>query len=56
MSRKDEIVEAIHAERAQYAAEFDFDVARIIEDLKAQEASTPLRRATLSPLKPSQKT
>ena len=30
----DEIIEEIHAVRLEHAARFDFDVARIIDDLR----------------------
>jgi len=51
--RKDEIVEAIHAWRAQYAAQFDYDLKRMFEDLQAKEEQNPAPRALLQPLEPS---
>ncbi|MFA7239596.1 MAG: hypothetical protein WC091_05735 [Sulfuricellaceae bacterium] len=33
----DEIIEEIHAIRREHAASFDFDIARIINDLKKSE-------------------
>jgi len=51
--RKDEIVEEIHAWRAQYAAQFDYDLNRIFKDLQAKEARNPAPRANLQPLEPA---
>ena len=53
---KDEIVDAIHAWRESYAAQFDYDLARMSEDLKAKEAANPAPRADLKPLEPQAKT
>jgi hypothetical protein len=50
---RDEIVEEIHAGRARYAAEFDYDLQRIFEDLQAKEAQNPAPRANLQPLEPT---
>ncbi len=33
----DEIIEEIHAIRLEHAARFDFDIARIIDDLRTSE-------------------
>jgi hypothetical protein len=33
----DEIIEEIHAVRREHAASFDFDIQRILNDLKASE-------------------
>ncbi len=49
---KDEIVEEIHAWRAQYAAQFDYDLKRMFEDLKVKEAQNPAPRSTLPPIEP----
>ncbi len=48
----DEVLEELYAYRAEYAARFDHDLQRIYEDLKAKEASNPLRRAEISPVEP----
>lgn len=37
MEWKDEIVEEVRAARDAYAAEFDYDLKRIADDLKAKE-------------------
>jgi hypothetical protein len=48
---KDEIVEEVRAARDAYAAQFDYDLARIFEDLKKGEAQHPERLVDLRPLK-----
>jgi hypothetical protein len=50
--RKDEIVEEIHAWRAQHAAQLGFDLERLFEDLRTKEAQNPAPRANLHPLEP----
>ena len=45
MKWKDEIVEEVRAAREAYAAQFDYDLKRMFEDLKAMEANNPARRA-----------
>lgn len=52
MKWKDEIVEEVRAAREAYAAQFDYDLKRMFEDLKAKEANNPERRADLKPQKP----
>ena len=52
MKWKDEIVEEVRATREAYAAQFDYDLKRMFEDLKAKEVNNPARRAELKPLKP----
>jgi len=52
---KDAIIDEIHAWRESYAAQFDYDLARILEDLKAKEAVNPAPRAELKPLEPQVK-
>jgi hypothetical protein len=52
---KDEIVHEIHAWRESYAAHFDYDLARILEDLKARETANPAPRAELKALEPQAK-
>ncbi|MGA2591148.1 MAG: hypothetical protein ABSH32_14615 [Bryobacteraceae bacterium] len=53
MKWKDEIVEEVRAARQAYAAQFDYDLTRMFEDLKKKEAQHPERLANLKPLKPS---
>jgi hypothetical protein len=55
MPLTDEIVDEIHAVRQQHAARFDFDIDRIIDDLRVgQEKHAaegwPLRQAPDTPL------
>jgi hypothetical protein len=52
MMAKDEIVEQVRTAREAYAAQFDYDLARIFEDLKRKEEQNPSTRANLQPLKP----
>ncbi|HZM09278.1 MAG TPA: hypothetical protein VFC15_03600 [Candidatus Limnocylindrales bacterium] len=52
MKWKDEIVEEVRATREAYAAQFDYDLKRMFEDLKAKEVNNPARRAELKPLQP----
>ena len=52
MKWKDEIVEEVRAAREAYAARFDYDLARMFEDLKKKEEQNPAPRANLKPLKP----
>ena len=52
MKWKDEVVEEVHAAREAYAAQFDYDLKRIFEDLKKKENEDPAPRANLKPLKP----
>ncbi|HXM42906.1 MAG TPA: hypothetical protein VN924_16755 [Bryobacteraceae bacterium] len=51
MMWKDEIVEEVRAARDAYAAQFDYDLARIFEDLNNGEAQRPERVVDLRPLK-----
>ena len=51
MKWKDEIVEEVRATREAYAAQFDYDLKRMFEDLKAKEANSPSRLADLKPLR-----
>jgi hypothetical protein len=53
MKGKDEIVEEVRAARQAYAAQFDYDPARMFQDLKKKEEQHPERLANLKPLKPS---
>ena len=52
MKWKDEIVEEVRTARQAYAAQFDYDLARIFEDLKKKEERNPAPRADLKPLEP----
>ena len=52
MKWKDEIVEEVRAVREAYAAQFDFDLKRIFEDLEKKEREEPARLAKLKPVKP----
>lgn len=60
----DEIIEEIHAVRLEHAAQFDFDIERILADLKKSEQERteqgwPLvhaQQASLSPGKALQRT
>jgi hypothetical protein len=52
MMWKDEIVEEVRAARDAYAAQFDYDLVRIFEDIKKGEREHPERLADLRPLKP----
>ena len=49
---KDEIVEEVRTAREAYAAQFDYDLKRIFEDLKRQEEQNPAPRANLKPIQP----
>ena len=49
---KDEIVEEVRIAREAYAAQFDYDLKRIFEDLKQKEERNPATRASLKPLEP----
>ena len=49
---KDEIVEEVRQAREAYAAQFDYDLQRMFEDLKKKEQEDPATRANLMPLKP----
>jgi hypothetical protein len=41
MTWRDEIVDEVRATREAYAAQFDFDIRKIAEDLKKEEAEHP---------------
>lgn len=49
----DEVVTEVRIAREAYAARFDFDLRRMVEDLKAKERSHPERISNLVPLVPS---
>ena len=52
MKWKDEIVEEVRQAREAYAAQFDYDLKRMFEDLKKKEEEDPERMANLKPVKP----
>jgi hypothetical protein len=52
MKWKDEIVEEVRTAREAYAAQFDYDLERMFEDLKKKEELNLAPRANLKPLKP----
>jgi hypothetical protein len=52
MKWKDEIVEEVRQAREAYAAQFDYGLKRMFEDLKKKEEDDPAPRADLKPLKP----
>ncbi|MFL6463978.1 MAG: hypothetical protein ACJ73N_06170 [Bryobacteraceae bacterium] len=45
-------MEELYAYRAEYAARFGYDLKKIFEDLKAEEARNPAPRANIQPLEP----
>jgi len=47
MTWHDPIVEEVRAAREAYAAQFDYDLKRMFEDLKSKEARSPARRARI---------
>ncbi len=48
----DEILDEVRSAREAYAARFDYDLARMFEDLKQREQRNAAPRANLKPLKP----
>ena len=54
MKWKDEIVEEVRAAKETYAAQFDYDLDRMFEDLTKHEHQDPAPRANLKPLTPHQ--
>jgi hypothetical protein len=50
MNIPDEIVDEVRAAREAYAAQFDFDLTAIVEDLKKKEQEHPERLAQLRPV------
>jgi len=52
MKWKDEIVEEVRAAKEAYASQFDYDLARMFEDIRKEEQKHPERMADLRPLKP----
>ena len=49
---RDEIVEEVRAAREAYAAQFDFDLWKMADDLKKKEALHPQDLAPLKPVTP----
>jgi hypothetical protein len=49
MKTHDEIVDEVRASREAYAAQFNFDLRAIFEDLKESEQAHPERLAKLRP-------
>lgn len=52
---KDEIVEEVRKAKEAYAAQFDFDLKRMFEDIKRREQEHPERQAKLEPVKPRER-
>ena len=52
----DGIMEELYAYHAEYAARFNYDLKKILEDLKAKEALNPAPLANVKPLEPFAKT
>jgi hypothetical protein len=50
MTMHDEITEEVRAAREAYAAQFDFDLTAIFEDLKKKELEHPERLAQSRPV------
>jgi hypothetical protein len=55
MNWTDEIVEEVRQAREAYAAQFDYDLKRMFEDLKKKEEENPTHRAKVQPLKPQKR-
>jgi len=43
----------LHRLRALHAAEFDYNLQRLFEDLQKEEVGNPMRRASLKPVQRS---
>ena len=52
MKWNDEIIEEVRKAADTYAAQFDYDLKQIFEDLKKKEEQDPAPRANIKPLKP----
>jgi hypothetical protein len=52
MTGRDEIVDEVRAAREAYFAKFDYDLDRVIADLKEKEKAHPERLSTLKPVHP----
>jgi hypothetical protein len=53
---RDEIVEEVRRAREAYAAQFDFDLERMLEALRNKEQQHPERLADLKPAQPHRPT
>ena len=51
MTRKDPIIEEIHAVRATLAREADYDLERMLDAARARQAASGLQAVTLPPRK-----
>ncbi len=51
-SESDSVVREVRSVREAYAARFNYDLRRMVEDLKAKESEHPERCAKLTPLAP----
>ncbi len=49
----DEVITEVRSARDLYTAQFEYDLQRIVEDLRFKEAQHPERKAVLLPLAPS---
>ena len=58
MSRKDPIIEEIHAVREEFARQADYDLERMIEAARDRQAASGLKAVRLPPkkLEPAKKT
>ncbi len=52
-SESDSVVREVRSVREAYGARFDYDLRRMVEDLKAKESEHPERCAKLMPLAPA---
>ena len=52
MKWRDEIVEEVREAREAYAAQFDYDLERMFQDLRRKEEQDLASHANLKPLKP----
>jgi hypothetical protein len=55
MKWTDEIVEEVRKAGDEYAAQFDYDLKRMFEDLKKREQEHPERLAKIKPVRPRKK-
>ena len=52
MNNADEILEEVRAARATYTATFDYDIKRMVEDLKKKQEEKRTSLADVRPLTP----
>ncbi|HKH45853.1 MAG TPA: hypothetical protein VKM72_14420 [Thermoanaerobaculia bacterium] len=52
MTRKDPIIEEIHAARELIAREADYDLEKMLEAARARQAASGLKSVRLAPRKP----